>query len=204
MEVRETQSWHLGCCGRLACPILSVPAPNLIPDTTQGTQQPCPGRGSPACPTKAPSYLEMEVPVTPRPTPMKLWFVRLAQLPGQLRTRHTRCVGSYKRIQDRDPDLQETTYLPLLEPQVLGLTSSLTAKHMTLVPLPHIPALLSMLPFWLMAPPWPPLCQELLPHPRLILSQSAWPQKAWLRGSLPQISEVLRKNFRGSSEGKTK
>ena len=40
-------------------------------------------------------------------------------------------------MQDRDPDLPETPYLPLFEPQVLGL-SSLAAKHVTLVPLPHI------------------------------------------------------------------
>lgn len=46
----------------------------------------------------------------------------------------------------------ETIYLPLLEAQVLGLTSSLTAKHMTLVPLPHILALFCTPPFSLVAP----------------------------------------------------
>lgn len=56
-------------------------SPQAHPRPRQGTQQPCPGRGSPACPAKAPSYLEMEVPVALRPTPRELWFVRLAQPP---------------------------------------------------------------------------------------------------------------------------
>lgn len=46
-------------------------------------------------------------------------------------------------MQDRDPDLLETTYLPLLEPQALGPTGSLTDKNQTLVPLPSVTALLS-------------------------------------------------------------
>lgn len=46
-------------------------------------------------------------------------------------------------MQDRDPDLLETTYLSVLEPQALEPTGSLTDKNRTLVPLPYITALLS-------------------------------------------------------------